>query len=263
MKKIDKVKGDSFLASKIKKIEDFVYLKEFTPVKFEQPPILVQGLPGMGLVGKIAAEHLITEFSGTLMARIYSSFLSPVVQLSEENLPKLACLELYAVTNLSPPLIVFTGDFQPADLGLVQVILGVLNYLSKYNFEEVLALGGVRLESKHLVFAVTYDVLTLNFLKEKKVALLKEGDISGAVAVLSALAAEQGYKSIVLLGQITQPGIDPVAAQNVLAVFEELYQFDLKKEKLKTLIEEAVIENKLLLGEDTSESKEKSPEFHI
>ena len=33
-------------------------------------PVLVEGLPGVGHVGKLAAEHLLEEFDAELVARV-------------------------------------------------------------------------------------------------------------------------------------------------------------------------------------------------
>ena len=36
-------------------------------------PVLVEGLPGVGHVGKLAAEHLVEEREGQLVRRVYST----------------------------------------------------------------------------------------------------------------------------------------------------------------------------------------------
>ena len=38
-----------------------------------EDPILIEGLPGVGHVGKLAAEHLLEEFDAELVRRIYRS----------------------------------------------------------------------------------------------------------------------------------------------------------------------------------------------
>lgn len=35
-------------------------------------PVLVEGLPGVGHVGKLVAEHLLEELDSELVARVYS-----------------------------------------------------------------------------------------------------------------------------------------------------------------------------------------------
>ena len=36
-------------------------------------PILICGMPGSGYVGKLAAEHLIDEYNGKAICKIYSN----------------------------------------------------------------------------------------------------------------------------------------------------------------------------------------------
>jgi len=52
-------------------------------------PLLVEGLPGVGHVGKLAAEHLVEEREGQLVRRVYSTHLPPQVSV-EDGLTQLA-----------------------------------------------------------------------------------------------------------------------------------------------------------------------------
>jgi len=47
------------------------YIHIVNKMKFKNP-ILVEGLPGIGLVGKIAAKHLAKELKAKRIAEIYS-----------------------------------------------------------------------------------------------------------------------------------------------------------------------------------------------
>jgi len=49
-----------------------------------EAPIMVEGLPGVGNVGKLATEHLIAEVGAKKFANIYSKYFPPQV-LVEEN----------------------------------------------------------------------------------------------------------------------------------------------------------------------------------
>lgn len=48
-------------------------------------PVFLDGLPGQGLVGKIATDHLISEFGMTYFASIECPALPPVVAYSEDS----------------------------------------------------------------------------------------------------------------------------------------------------------------------------------
>ena len=61
-------------------------------------PALIEGLPGVGHVGKLAAEHLLEEFDGELVRRVYSQEFPPQVSVDEDGVAELTCAEFYAVT---------------------------------------------------------------------------------------------------------------------------------------------------------------------
>mgnify|MGYP000367844652 CR=1 FL=1 len=77
-------------------------------------PVLVEGLPGVGHVGKLAAEHLVEERDGRLVRRVYSTHLPPQVSV-DEGLTQLACAEVHAVETDGQDLLVLTGDHQAQD----------------------------------------------------------------------------------------------------------------------------------------------------
>lgn len=65
-------------------------------------PVLVEGLPGVGHVGKLAAEHLLEEFESTLVRRVYADEFPPQVDVDEDGVASLTCAEFHAV-DLSTP----------------------------------------------------------------------------------------------------------------------------------------------------------------
>ena len=61
--------------------------------------ILIEGLPGVGNVGKLAAEHLIDELKAKKFAEIYSKFFPPQVLVDDDGVVKLVNNELYFVKH--------------------------------------------------------------------------------------------------------------------------------------------------------------------
>ena len=52
-------------------------------------PVLIEGLPGVGNVGKLAAEHLVEQLKATKFADIYSKFFPPQVLVDDDGLIRL------------------------------------------------------------------------------------------------------------------------------------------------------------------------------
>jgi uncharacterized protein (TIGR00162 family) len=65
-------------------------------------PVLVEGLPGVGHVGKLAAEHLLEEFESTLVRRVYADEFPPQVDVDDEGVASLTCASFHAVDLSSP-----------------------------------------------------------------------------------------------------------------------------------------------------------------
>src|SRR6056297_695498 len=94
-----------------------------------EEPVLVEGLPGVGHVGKLAAEHLLEELESALVRRVYSTHFPPQVSV-EDGRTQLACAEFHAVTpEAGRDMLVLSGDHQAQDTeghyGLTDTFLDV------------------------------------------------------------------------------------------------------------------------------------------
>ena len=77
-------------------------------------PVLIEGLPGVGHVGKLAAEHLLEEFDAELVRRIHSEHFPPQVTV-EDGRTRLAAAEVHAIEGTEHDCLVLTGDHQAGD----------------------------------------------------------------------------------------------------------------------------------------------------
>jgi len=220
---------------------DGTLIKELAKVQLKDG-VLLQGLPGMGFVGHLAVNFLIDELNGKEIARIYSSYFPPIVRLADDGLGHLTRAELHAATSTEPNLLLFTGDTQPIDLGIIQTMNTILEYAEKIGCTTVIALGGLRSPEGPDVAAFAYTEETKAYLQQNKIEILTGGEVTGAVGVLTAIAAERGLTSYGILGKISLTGPDPVAAKNVLEVIQDMlgFQIDLDIAKLDAKIEKAL-----------------------
>jgi len=195
-------------------------------------PVLVEGLPGVGHVGKLAAEHLLEEFDAELVARVYSEHFPPQVTV-EDGTVSLACAEFHAVDAGETDLLVLTGDHQAGDgPGHYRLTSHLLDVAGEHGCERAFALGGVPtgelIEEYDVLGAATDDAL-VGTLREAGVEFRDDepaGGIVGVSGLLLGLGGRRGVEVGCLMGETSGYLVDPKSAQAVLDVLSELLGFD-------------------------------------
>ncbi|MFW9924716.1 MAG: PAC2 family protein [Candidatus Thorarchaeota archaeon] len=211
--------------------------------------ILIQCFPGQGLVGRIAGMQLIDYFNAKESAKIYSSFFPHLVIFNGE-IGKLIHAEIYVIESTNPPLMIVTGESQPQEdpKGMFQVLNSTLDLAQKWGVTSVIAIGGFRpsnVKGTPETNGFAYTEEDTQKLKDNDIALFTEGRVSGAVGVITALAAERGMSSYGLMGKVRQSetptmafGVDPQAAKNVLKTVVKLTGIEIDLSKMDKMIKE-------------------------
>ena len=80
-------------------------------------PVLIVGLPGIGLIGKLVADHLIIELKAEKFMEIFSPHFPPQVNVSADGTTRLVSNELYLAKGTGNgetkhDLIFLVGDHQ-------------------------------------------------------------------------------------------------------------------------------------------------------
>ncbi|MFB6172854.1 MAG: proteasome assembly chaperone family protein [Haloarculaceae archaeon] len=197
-----------------------------------EEPVFVEGLPGVGHVGKLAAEHLLEELDGDLVRRIYSEHFPPQVTV-EEGRTQLACAELYAVEGEERDLLVLTGDHQAVDAtGHYRLADAYLDLAAEFGAERVFALGGVPtgeiVEEYNVLGAATSDALVED-LTSLGVEFRDDepaGGIVGVSGLLLGLGERRGLDAACLMGETSGYLVDPKSAQAVLEVLQDAVGFE-------------------------------------
>ncbi|WP_226021496.1 proteasome assembly chaperone family protein [Halomicrobium salinisoli] len=208
-------------------------------------PVLIEGLPGVGHVGKLAAEHLLEELDSELVRRVYSRHFPPQVSV-EDGRAQLACAEFHAVTpEEGQDLLVLTGDHQAQDneghYGLTDAFLDVAG---EFGVETVYALGGVPtgelIEEYDVVGATTTDDL-IDDLEDIGVEFRENepaGGIVGVSGLLLGLSDRRDLPAACLMGETSGYLVDPKSAQAVLEALEALVGFEVDYGSLEDRAEE-------------------------
>ncbi len=207
-------------------------------------PVLIEGLPGVGHVGKLAAEHLLEEFDAELVRRVYSEHFPPQVTV-EDGRTTLACAELHAVRGDEHDLLVLTGDHQAGDgPGHYRLTDRFLDVAAAFDVGRIYALGGVPtgelVEEPAVVGAATTDAF-IDDLETVGVEFREAepaGGIVGVSGLLLGLGERRGYEAACLMGETSGYLVDPKSARAVLEVLEAAVGFDIAYESLEERAEE-------------------------
>lgn len=89
-----------------------VHFLDDVPEEGLKAPVLIEGLPGIGHVGKLVAEHMIQELGAKKVAEIHSIFFPPQVIIDEHGTVRLANNELYYYAGETHRFLFLVGDYQ-------------------------------------------------------------------------------------------------------------------------------------------------------
>lgn len=194
----------------------------FTP-KLKNP-VLVEGLPGFGSVGKISSELLIKSSEAELFAEYYSPFLPDYVIVNESGICCPPCYKFYASKReRKPSAVILTGDSQPQAENVVahyEICEELLDFAKRLGCTFVVTIGGVPVSTGR---KEVYVAASAPRFIEKAVGLggiiYGKGRIMGATGLLLGLAKERGLPGLCLLGATSDVRSDKDAG---LAVFDLL-----------------------------------------
>ncbi|WP_135819863.1 proteasome assembly chaperone family protein [Halostella litorea] len=208
-------------------------------------PVLVEGLPGVGHVGKLAAEHLVEELDSTLVRRVYSEHFPPQVDIDEEGVAALTCAEFHAVEGGDRDLLVLTGDHQAQDnVGHYRLASAFLDVADEFGADEVFSLGGVptgELIEEYDVLGAAANGSLVEELEAVGVEFREDepaGGIVGVSGLLLGLGRRREFDAACLMGETSGYLVDPKSARAVLETLEELLGFELDYESLEERADE-------------------------
>ena len=113
-------------------------------------PLFIEGLPGIGNVGKIAVDFLIEEFKAKKIYSFFSHKFPHSVFINENNLVETPKLEIYykKFNGNKRDLLLLTGDIQPIDEeSCYSFCEEILKIVKKYHCAEIITTGGIGLQN--------------------------------------------------------------------------------------------------------------------
>lgn len=250
-------------------------IKELAKIKVKNP-VLIEGLPGIGNVGKIAVDFMIDSLKAKKFIEVYSSSFPNSVFINENNLITLPKISLHYKKVKNKDLIFLAGDVQPIDeRSCYEFCEIVLNIFKKFKGSEIITLGGIGLPKIPKDPRIFCTANNNNIIKKYKTKELNEkifgtvGPIMGVTGLLVGLAEKYKIQSIALLAEtFNYPGyLGLRGADQILKLLNKKFELKLNLKELeeeidniegeikmnaKRLNKDKVVEVEELLDEKTS-----------
>jgi len=205
-------------------------------------PVMIVGLPGIGLIGKLVAEHLIGELKAEKIMEIFSPHFPPQVNVNPDGTTKLVSNEIYAWKGdeKTPDLLLLVGDYQSVTNDGHYELAGIyLDIAEKFKARRVYTLGGYGtgklIDLPHILYATN----KADIIEEVKSygAIFNEGELSGGIigasGLILGLGELRGIEAVCLMGETSGYLVDPKSAQAVLGVLTKALNLTVDTKELE------------------------------
>lgn len=209
--------------------------------KFDlKKPILIEGFPGVGLVGTISASYMVEKLK-----------MEPLGYIVSEKFPPLAAVHNYGplhpariYKSKEHNLIVLFSEFT-IPMGVIHHLASeIIEWSMEHKVRQIFSVGGISIEGNQKdVFGIASTPALRRLMEGKGVKMIKEGATTGVSGVLLAECASRGFPAASLLAEAKPEFMDPLASAMVLNMLKKFIDVDLDTSELVN--ESKTIEGKM------------------
>ncbi len=214
-------------------------IRRITEIPLEDP-ILIEGLPGVGHVGKLVAEHLVEELKAEKIIEVYSPHFPPQVIVQDDGTVKLVTNEVYAYKGDGRDLLLLVGDYQSATNEGHYELTGIfLDLAEELGVSRIYTLGGYgtgQFLDKPQVMGATNSLELVEEMKEYGVIFQENepgGGIIGVSGLMVGLSRLRNIDALCLMGMTSGYLVDPKSAQAVLKVLCKTLDIEIDMQALE------------------------------
>ncbi len=204
-------------------------------------PVMIEGLPGIGNVGKIAVDFIIDAVKAKKFIEIYSYNFPNAVFVNEKNMVELPIIEMYYKKLKENDLIILAGDIQPIDeASCYEFCDKILDIFQELKGSDIITIGGIGLQQIPKDPKVYCTANNKKIIERYKTKSLSNniygvvGPIIGVSGLLIGLAQLRNIPAMAMLaetfGHPTYLGIR--GARGVLDVLNEKLNINIDLSKL-------------------------------
>ena len=170
-------------------------------------PVLIEGLPGVGNVGKIAVDFMIDSLKAKKVFEITSYNFPHCVFVNEDNLVELPAIEIFHKKIHDKDFLFLAGDIQPLDeRSCYEFCDNILDLFQKFEGKEIITLGGIALDKIPKQARVYCTGTNSKVIKRYQSNIVKNiygviGPIIGVSGLLTGLARRRNLDAVSILAE--------------------------------------------------------------
>ncbi len=209
-------------------------IKDVEPLK---NAVLIEGLPGIGHVGRIAAEHLIHELNGEKVLELYCDDFPPQVLVNNDGTIEFMNNEFYIIKEPVPMIVVLGNTQALSPDGQYQLSQKIVEIGIRYGANITYTLGGFgigKLKDKPEVYVASTSQELANKIKELGAKFRQDGGaIVGAAGLMLAFSKLSSIEGVCLMGETPGYLVDPKSARSVLELLSKILGFEISMKELE------------------------------
>jgi uncharacterized protein len=201
-------------------------------------PILIEGFPGIGLVGNIASQYIVNELNMTYLGSMSSKFFPPLAVLlgGVVNMP----VRIYE--DAGKGIIVLTADIPVHPLASYYVGKEIVSWAESINAKEMVCLAGITvMTEQHRVFGAVSKKDLLERIKDVT-EIFELGTITGITGSIMNECRVRNLPAICLLGETASAEPDPRAAIAAVETLNKIYNLGVSTNKLSEQAEQIEVQ---------------------
>lgn len=192
---------------------------------------MICGLPDVGLVGVIAAAHIVSKLKLEEVAYVETDLLPPIIML-ENGLPK-SPIRIYGDGDL---MVLSSEIAIPSDM-ISLIARSIVDWAWRKKANKVLTLSGLPVPNRHeieklRIFGAASDEATLKKLTENEIEIIQRGFMVGPQALILKYCAEKNIPAIALLAETFYNYPDPEASSVVIQALNRIMKTNIDVSEL-------------------------------
>ena len=201
-------------------------------------PIVIEGFPGIGLVGNITCQHVIEELEMKYIGSIDSRYFPPLAVLFNGII--YMPVRIYEAPKRD--IVVVISDIPIHPTASYDISKALVDWMQKINAVNIVSIAGIATTTgERRVFGGATNNEMLEKIKNKT-EIFQVGTISGISGSIMTECFLRNLPAVSLLGETPGPNPDPRAAVEVINVLNKIFDLSINTEKLLSQAEQIELE---------------------